>query len=157
MAFFGRYFGAHWFGGHYFGGSSSGEQQTTPDPIQAAKGFGGVSRKRRRRQVIGDARVFRVLPPLWLVADGEVSEPSEGDFAARIAPRFTLRSAGDHGVAGDGHAVASIDAVVFLAAVAFVAPCGDVRATVSPFCRSAGRHDHFSDAELALLPLFLEI
>ncbi len=125
--------------------------------LPTGTGLGGsLRRKRRPRQITGAASItFR--PPFWLVADGEIGEPPEGDFTVRFTLPVWLAVSAAAGVAGEGRAVASIDAGAYLAAAGFIAPCGDVRATVTPFCRGTGRHDHFSDAELALLPLLLEL
>ena len=121
--------------------------------IEKAKGAGGLTQRLWRRRIEGWAR-FR-LPPFWLSAAGEFEDPPEGELEARFTPHFTLRALGAVGVAGEARFL--IRDRLALSAEAFVAPCGELRAAITPLLRASGRHDHFSDAELALLPLLLEL
>jgi hypothetical protein len=121
--------------------------------VAAAKGTGGVSLRRRRRKVEG--AIAWVLPRLSLTATGEASDPPEGEFRAGIQlDAIRLHARGAVGARG----FIRIDMPpLSLRAAAFIAPCGNARAEIVPILRGFGRHDHFNDAELALLPLLLEI
>jgi hypothetical protein len=121
--------------------------------VEAAKGAGGISPKRRRRRKVEGAIAW-ALPRLGLAAIGEASDPPEGDFRGHFTLGLTLRAAGAIGVRG--HIKIDIPGLS-LFATAFVAPCGTARVEFEPVLRCYGRHDHFNETELALLPLILEL
>jgi hypothetical protein len=122
--------------------------------VEQAKGSGGVTlrRARRRRSITGS--IGWVLPRLGLSVTGEVTDPPEGEVRLLFQPVLNLRAAGAIGARGEVRfTLPEFEAI----AAGFVAPCGRARLSFEPFLRSSGRHDHFNDAELALLPLLLEL
>lgn len=126
--------------------------------VAAAKGMGGVSvRSRRRRQIIGNAAL--VLPAYWLsvFGEGEVSDPPEGEFRACIQlDAIWLHARGAVGVRGETSISFSFRRYG-IAGIGEVAPFGNARLEIAPIARCVGRHDQFNEAELALLPLLLEL
>jgi hypothetical protein len=121
--------------------------------VAAAKGAGGVSPKRRRRRKIEGAIAW-ALPRLGIAATGEASDPPEGEFRGSIAIPLQFHCRGAVGVRGAVRlTLPEFETIAF----GFVAPCGHARVEFEPAVRAFGRHDHFNDAELALLPLILEL